>query len=73
MKTAVRQLIEKLESEFSNSSIKTIISLIKSYESVQDEYIKTAYLHGKINGRISALGNITSIGSDEYFDENWNN
>ena len=73
MKTAVRMMIEKIESEFSNASPETIIRVLKSYEAVQDEHLKTAYLHGKINARDHEVGSELNLGSEKYFTKNWNN
>jgi len=63
MKTAVAQLIEKIESDsLSNYTYEEVLEMLSNTEVVQDAQIKIAYLHGGM----SVLQN-TDVKSDDYF------
>jgi len=63
MKTAVAQLIEKIESDsLSNYTYEEVLEMLSNTEVVQDAQIKIAYLHGGM----AVLQN-TDVKSDDYF------
>jgi len=63
MKTAVAQLIEKIESDtVQNYTYEEVLEMLLNAEVIQDAQIKIAYLHGGM----SVLQNI-DIKSDDYF------
>lgn len=63
MKTAVAQLIEKIESDsLANYTYEEVLEMLSNTEVVQDAQIKIAYLHGGM----AVLQN-TDVKSDDYF------
>ncbi len=74
MTTALEFLIKRIESDtVQYYSCEEVLELLKDYELIQEENIKTAFLHGKINARTHEVGSELNLGSDEYFTQNWNN
>ena len=63
MKTAVAQMIEKIEGEqLYQYSYEEILEMLEDAKIVQDTQIKIAYLHGGM-----AVLQKTDVNSDEYF------
>jgi hypothetical protein len=74
MTTALEFLIKRIESDtLQYYSCEEVLELLKDYELIQEENIKTAFLHGKINARQYPAGSEFNLGSDEYFINEWNN
>ncbi len=63
MKTAVAQIIEKIENEcLARYSYEEVLEMLKDAQIVQDTQIKIAYLHGGM-----AVLQKSDVKSDEYF------
>lgn len=74
MKTAFYLLIDRIEKDTAQYySCDELLEMLKDYESINDEHLKSAYLHGKINARTYDVGSELNLGSDEYFAKEWNN
>lgn len=69
MKTAVAQMIEKIESDtLLNYTYEEVLEMLSNAEVIQDAQIKIAYLHGGM-----AVLQKTDVRGDEYFIKEFSN
>lgn len=65
MKTAVAQLTRFIENDSETLSKEYVLKILKHFETIQDNQLKTAYLHGRIN----VLQGCEGVSCDEYFEK----
>lgn len=64
MKTAVSQLTRFIENDSETLSKEYVLKILKHFETIQDNQLKTAYLHGRIN--VFQGGGVSS---EQYFEK----
>lgn len=64
MKTAVSQLTRFIENDSETLSKEYVLKILKHFETIQDNQLKTAYLNGGIN----VLQGGERISSEQYFE-----
>lgn len=68
MKTAVAQLTRFIENDSETLSKDYVLKILKHFETIQDNQLKTAYLHGRIN----VLQGCEGVSSEQYFEIEFN-
>ena len=68
MKTAVAQLTRFIKEDKETLSKEYILKILKHFETIQDNQLKTAYLQGSIN----AIKGGERISSEQYFEKEFN-
>jgi len=69
MKTAVRQIIEKVEdNQIATYTLREVLEMLSTAEIIQDAQIKIAYLHGGM-----AVLSKSDVRGDEYFINEFSN
>lgn len=67
MKTAVSQLTRFIENDSETLSKEYVLKILKHFETIQDNQLKTAYLHGRIN-----VLQGDGVSSEQYFNIEFN-